>query len=408
MYLDRSLESHVLRLSRSFPVVMVTGPRQVGKTTLLRHLGEAQDPPRGYVSLDEFGPKTMATEDPELFLQRYRPPLIVDEVQNAPELLEHLKPIVDRRSEMGAYWLTGSQHLPLMRDVSESLAGRVGIVELGGLSQAEEAGRAGGDQPFRPDRARGAEPVAPLDLIAVFERIVRGSFPRFAHPDPPPIESFYGSYLQTYVERDVRLLMEISNLAAFRRFLRLAAARVGQLLNFSVLARDAGVAASTAREWLHLLEATYQVYLLRPYFENVGKRQIKSPKLYFRDTGLVCYLTGWRSAETASTGAMAGHLLESYVVSEILKSYQHRGREAPVWFFRTKEKEEVDLLIAEDGQLFPVEVKLTASPSKRDLRGIRALERAGAKVGAGAVVCLVREPFALTPEVEALPVGSIA
>lgn len=408
MYVPRTAESHVLQLARSFPVLLITGARQAGKTTLLRHLGELEEPPRSYVALDEFGPRTLAVQDPALFLQRYPPPVTLDEIQNAPELLRNLKVAVDRSRERGSYWLTGSQQFPLMREVSESLAGRVGIIELSGLSHAEEWLLPAAPLPFRPDRLPKKDDWAPLDLRALFGRIVRGSFPRFVEPDPPPLDAFYGSYLQTYIERDVRSMLNIANLAAFRRFLQIAAARVSQLLNVSDLARDTGVAPSTAGEWLHLLEATYQVYLLRPYFGNIGKRQIKTPKLYFRDTGLLCYLTGWRSAETAASGAMAGQLLECYVISELLKSYQHRGREAPLWFYRTKEKQEVDVVLADDGLLFPLEVKLTASPDASVLRGIKALEMSGAKLGPGAVLSLVESPFALSATVDAVPVSAIS
>jgi predicted AAA+ superfamily ATPase len=407
MYVTRYLESHILRLSRSFPVILVTGPRQVGKTTLLKHLGASQEDGRRYVSLDEFGPRTMAVEDPELFLQRYPPPVTIDEVQYAPNLLTHLKPVVERLGVKGGYWLTGSQHFPLMQGVSESLAGRVGIVELANLSYAEEHGEPWTEHPFRPDR-RAAEVPDRIALLPVFERIVRGSFPAFVHDDAPPIDAFYGSYLQTYIERDLRAVQQISNLTAFRRFLRVAAARIGQLLNLSDIARDTGVSVSTARQWLGLLEATYQVYLLRPYFKNIGKRQIKTPKLYFRDTGLVCYLTGWRSAETAASGAMAGPLFESYVIMEVLKSYLHRGIEPPTWFYRNKEKQEVDVLIAADGLLHPIEIKLTASPTNRDLSGIRALARTGADIGPGALICMTGSSFALSRTVEAMPVTAIS
>jgi predicted AAA+ superfamily ATPase len=407
MYISRTMEEHVKILSRTFPVVMVTGPRQVGKTTLLRHLA-AQDPtPRRYVTLDELGPRSLAADDPSLFLQRYEAPLLLDEVQHAPALLDRLKAEVDRDPAMGRYWVTGSQHFPLLRRVSESLAGRVGLLRLGGLTVAEETGSARSEMPFRPDRVEWPSDRAGVRLLELFARIVRGSLPRMAHPDAPPWEAFYGSYLQTYVERDVRSMLNVSDLAAFQRFLRLAAARIGQLLNYSDLARDTGVAVSTAREWVHALEASQQLIVLRPYFENLSKRQIKTPKLYFLDTGLVCYLTGWRSAEAAASGAMAGALLENHVVSEVVRSFLHRGVEPPVWYWRDKERHEVDLLVAEEGRLFPVEVKLSASPSRRDLSGIRQLQRIGAPLGRGAVIALVERPHPLTETVDALPVDAV-
>lgn len=408
MYINRYLETHVSRLSGSFPVVMVTGPRQVGKTTLLEYLGQAGKPSRTFVSLDEFGPRNLALEDPNLFFQRYSPPLVIDEIQHAPGLLDALKPVVDRSKKPGHYWITGSQPFPLMRAVSESLAGRVAVVDLLGLSHAEEKGVPCDEHPFRPDRVSSKKPPVRMDLSVLFERIVRGSYPRLTHSDAPPVHSFYGSYVQTYIERDIRSLLNISDLATFQRYLRIVASRVGNLLNYSDLARDSGVSVSTAKEWLHLLEVTGQVYLLRPYFENIGKRQIKTPKLYLTDTGLVCYLTGWRTAETAASGAMAGALMETYCVSEVIKSYRHRGQEPPIWFYRTKEKKEVDLIIAEDGLLFPIEVKLTASPQKKSLMGIRSLNSTGIKTGKGAVLCLVDDPTPIDEDVDAVPVGMLA
>jgi len=408
MYINRYLEAHLERLSSSFKVVMLTGPRQVGKTTLLEHLGNSQKPKRNIVSMDDFGPRNLALEDPDLFFQRYPPPLTVDEIQHAPGLLAALKPVVDRSGKMGDYWITGSQPFPLMRAVSESLAGRVAVVNLGGLSQAEEHGVSYDPHPFRPDRVSGKKPPVKMDANSLFDRIVRGSYPRLTHADAPPVYSFYGSYVQTYIERDVRSLLNISDLAAFQRFLRIAASRIGQLLNYSDIGRDAGVSVSTAREWLNLLQATGQIILLKPYFENIGKRQIKTPKVYFSDTGLACYLTGWRTSETAQSGAMAGALMENYCILEIVKSYRHRGLEPPVWFYRTKEKKEIDLLIAEDGLLFPIEVKLTAAPRKNALAGMRSFEATGAKTGKGAVLCLVDEPFPLDEKTDAFPVGAVA
>ena len=374
---------------------------------MLRHLADEEGASRRYVSLDELGPRSLAIEDPALFVQRFPAPLLIDEVQHAPALLDRLKAAVDRAPAMGSFWLTGSQKFPLLRGVSESLAGRVGLLHLGGLTAAEERNWPHRHDPFRPDRVEWEPERRGRGLLELFARIVRGSMPRMVHEDAPPWDAFYGSYLQTYIERDVRSMLNISNLAAFQRFLKLAAARVAQLVNFSDLARDTGVAVSTAREWLHVLEASSQIMVLRPYFENLSSRQIKTPKLYFMDTGMACYLTGWKNAEVASSGAMAGPLLENHVIAEVARSYSHRGMEPPLFFWRDKEGREVDLIIAEDGKLFPIEVKLSASPTGRDIRGISALRRLKASLGKGAVACMVDEPFAIRADVEAIPPDAV-
>ena len=402
MYLHRYLEPYIRRLTKSFPVVLLTGPRQVGKTTLLEYLGQKESPRRNYVSLDEFGPRTLANQDPELFLERYKPPLTIDEIQYAPELLGRLKTLVDRSNKNGQYWLTGSQHFQLMQGVSESLAGRVAIVKLLGLSYGEEYGVSDTGKAFRPDRIMSLPERRPIGIDPLFKRIVRGAFPKFIHKDAPPVQAFHGSYLHTYIERDVRNLLKVINLSAFEKFLRLAAARVGQLLNLSELARDAQIAVSTAKQWIGILEASFQVLLLKPYFRNIGKRQIKTPKLYFLDTGLVCYLTGWHNAEVASKGAMAGSLMENYVVSEIIKTYWHRGLEAPLWFWRTKEREEVDLIIEEDGMLFPVEIKLSMRP---DVKGILSMKRVSKNIGQGSVVCLSEGRYPFSRDIDVIPVS---
>jgi uncharacterized protein len=406
MYRTRYLESHVLQLSQWFPVVLVTGPRQSGKTTMLQHLVAVEGADRRYVTLDDFGARRLALEDPVLFFQTYPPPMVIDEIQQAPGLLSQLKAVVDRSGKKGLYWLTGSQHFPLMRGVSESLAGRVGLCRLLGLSAAEEAELVPGKTAFGPDQFRGRAKLEEGGSVAVFKRIARGAFPRFIHDDAPPASVYHSSYLQTYIERDIRAMQNLADLAAFERFLRMAAARVGQVLNLSDIGRDTGVTVPTVKEWLALLQATFQVYLLQPYFPNIGKRQIRSPKLYFLDTGLACHLTGWPDGETAFRGAMAGALFENYVVGEVIRSYWHRGEEAPIWYWRTKEKKEVDVLLELGGRLHPVEVKLTGSPGRRDLAGIRSLS-SSIETGPGAIVCMTEESSPLSDDVTAIPVTAI-
>ncbi|MGR3318633.1 MAG: ATP-binding protein [Candidatus Anammoxibacter sp.] len=407
MYKNRYLEPHIRRLTKSFPVVLLTGPRQVGKTTLLEYLGKQETPRRNYVTLDEFGPMMLAKEDPDLFLERYKPPLIIDEIQYAPGLLQRIKVLVDRSKKNGLYWLTGSQHFELMQGVSESLAGRVAVIKLLGFSQGEENNKKDTGKPFRPDKIVNKPIKNLMKIDDIFKRIVKGTYPRFIHKDSPPVQVFHGSYLQTYVERDVRSLLKVMNLSNFEKFLRLAAARTGQLLNLSGLARDAQISVSTAKEWIGVLEASFQIYLLKPYFNNIGKRQIKSPKLYFLDTGLVCYLTGWHNAEVASRGAMAGNLLENYVIAEIIKSYWHRGLEAPIWFWRTKEGDEVDLIIEEDGKLFPVEIKMSMRPDKDMISGILRLKKICDKVSHASVICLAENQYPFNKDIDIIPVSHI-
>jgi predicted AAA+ superfamily ATPase len=409
MYKRRYLESQIINLSKTFPILLLTGARQVGKTTLLKHISQ-QTPflKHHYVSLDEFEIRSLAKNDPGLFLQRFPAPLIIDEIQYAPQLFPYLKAEVERKKKMGSYWLTGSQQFHLMKNVSESLAGRVGIVKLLGISQAEEKEAPFEKCPWSPDRIKVSKDYESISILQIFKKIVRGSFPRLLHRNAPGLDAFYGSYVQTYIDRDLRDLVKVSSLSSFDKFIRVCAARTASVLNLSDLARDSDISVNTAKEWLSLLESGGQIFLLRPYYKNITKRLIKAPKLYFLDTGLVCYLTGWRDSQTASGGAFAGQLFETFLIGEIVKSYLHRGIEPRIFYFRTKEKIEVDLLIEKNGKLLPVEIKLSSSVRSGDIKGITFLKKTNFTIGNGAVLAPTHQACPLSKDLFIIPPDAIS
>jgi predicted AAA+ superfamily ATPase len=361
------------------------------------------------VTLDDLDERALAHRDPALFLQRHPPPIIIDEVQYAPQLFSAIKIAVDRAGRPGLFWLTGSQKFHLMQGITESLAGRVAILDLLGLSQAELAGQAEGAQPFVPTprwvvaaRARAAPPPTLLDL---YYAIWRGGLPQIALDPNTPRDIFYNSYLQTYIQRDVRSLARVGDETAFQRFVRATAARTGQLLNLADLARDVDVDQKTAKSWLSILETSGLVYLLAPWHSNLTKRLVKTPKLYFLDTGLCAYLTQWTSHQALEAGAMSGAILETYVLAEILKGYWHHGRTASLWFYRDRDMKEIDLLIEQDNTLYPVEIKKTATPTRTASANFSVLARLGRNLGAGAVLCLKETDVPLAGEVTAIPVS---
>lgn len=401
MYKKRHLEQIILRLSKSFSVILLTGPRQVGKTTLYEFLREKIR--HNYVSLDEFEIRSLAKNDPGLFLEQYPSPLIIDEIQYAPQLLPYIKFRVDATKGKCSYWLTGSQHFHLMRDVSESLAGRVAILKLLGISQAEENNNFQSKKPWIPKSIVLNQQYPNINLLKLFKKIIRGSFPKLLHKNCPSIETFYGSYAQTYIDRDLRNFVRVGSLSSFEKFIRLCAGRTAQFLNLSDLARDSDVNINTAKEWLSLLEASGHIYLLRPYYKNISKRLIKTPKLYFLDTGLACYLTGWKTPETTMKGAMAGSLFETFILTEIIKNFWNRGQEAPIWHYRTKEKEEVDFLIEEDGKLYPIEVKLSSKITNGDLKGIRSLEKSKTLLGKIVFISATTKAYSLAKNIIVVP-----
>jgi uncharacterized protein len=403
-YLKRSLEPVLLRATAEFPGAFLTGPRQSGKTTLLKHLcGETHS----YVSLDLPDVRAAAAADPRGFLALHPPPVILDEVQNAPELLPYLKEAIDaRRQERGLYLLTGSQNLLLMARVTESLAGRVAIFRLLPLSQREMQGDP--LKPFPWERTQVRPPSrgsTPLDLWKSF---LRGGYPELTAEPDRDVGLWHASYLQTYLERDIRSLRQIGDLTLFQNFLRALAARTAQLLNLTELARDLGIALNTAKAWLAVLEATFQVIILRPYFANVGKRLVKTPKVYFLDVGTLCHLTGLKDPEHAATGPMGGAIFETAVLSEIIKTISHRGQAPQVYFWRTAAGAEVDIVVAEGGRLIPLETKLSATPRPAMARHIKVFQQdLESQAASGYVIHPGDVRLPLAPGVTALPFQEI-
>ncbi len=364
-YWNRTIEAILLKAVNEFPAVMLTGPRQSGKTTTLRYLFAKT---HTYCSLDEPDIRELAISDPNLFLNTYSCPIMIDEIQYAPELLHYIKRDVDRhRSEPGRYIMTGSQHFPLMQGVTESLAGRTAVLNLLSMAGCERKKRPLSDSvPLTFTGLRRGK----RSSTQLFSEIIRGGFPELVVRPRRDSRLWHAAYVQTYLERDVRSLRQIGNLNDFQRFLQLLASRAGQLLNLSELSRSLGVAVNTVKSWIGVLEASHQVHLLKPYFRNMGKRLVKAPKVYFLDTGLLCYLTGLREPEHAMQGPMAGALFENAVFAEIFKSFIHRGERPLLYFWRTSAGHEVDFVLEREGKLLPIETKLTETPRLLHAEGI--------------------------------------
>ncbi|MBR1660751.1 MAG: ATP-binding protein [Acidaminococcaceae bacterium] len=388
-YISRHMESRILELSRSYSAILLTGPRQAGKTTMLRKLAEKEKIGRRYVTLDDLAERDMAKNDPALFLQLHQPPVLIDEVQYAPELFTYIKIHIDKFHNPGDFWMTGSQIFRLMRGVQESLAGRVALLHMSPLSQREITGAA--CAPFTTDMERllaERDRTHPVSTPTLFARLWQGSMPGLVSGQVPDRNVFYSSYLSTYIERDVRELSGSVDALKFNRFVTSAAARCSQLLNYKAMADDADIDIQTAKDWINILETLGIIFLLHPYSNNILKRTIKTPKLYFYDTGLVCYLTRWSSPEVAETGAMSGALLENFTVSEIVKGYQNAGLEPYLYFYRDRDAKEIDVVLEGDGKLCPLEIKKTAVPDRRLVRVFSVLEKSSMQVGTGAILCM--------------------
>lgn len=407
-YISRHMENKVLELSKSYSAILLTGPRQAGKTTMLRLLAERENIGREYVSLDDLNTRDMAKNDPALFLQLHKPPVLIDEVQYAPELFTYIKIHIDEHHNPGDFWMTSSQIFRLKQGVQESLAGRVALLHLSPMSQREIIGAP--CVPFTTDfdkLLKESKSIAPVTTPQIFERIWNGSMPAgFSGISNNP-HLYYSVYLLAYIVRDVMDLSGSVDALKFNRFITAVAARTSQLLNYKALADDADIDMITAKAWVNILEALGIIFLLHPYSNNVLKRTIKTPKVYFYDTGLVCYLTKWSSPEVAESGAMSGALLENFAVSEIMKSYQNSGLEPYIYFYRDRDAKEIDVVIEGNGKLCPLEIKKTATPDKRIIRTFGVLDKASMEIGTGAVLCMAEQFGAFDRENLIVPIWMI-
>ncbi len=398
----------IIDISRSYSAILLTGPRQAGKTTMLRRLAEEEGIGRRYVTLDDYMERDMAKNDPAMFLQLHKPPVFIDEVQYAPKLFSYIKMYIDEHHNPGDFWMSGSQVFRLMRGVQESLAGRVALLHMSPLSQREIIGAP--CMPFTTDLDRlitEQDKMKPVATPELFDRLWRGSMPGLVSGQTPDRNVFYSSYISSYVERDVRELSGGVDALKFNRFVTAVAARCSQLLNYSAIAEDSDTDVPTAKAWMNILETLGIVFLLHPYSNNVLKRTIKTPKVYFYDTGLVCYLTRWSSPEVAERGAMNGALLENFAVSEIMKNYQNAGLEPYLYFYRDRDAKEIDVVLEHDGKICPVEIKKTAAPDKRLTRVFSVMDKSPLKLGTGAILCMADHISAFDRENLIVPIWMI-
>lgn len=406
-YLNRTLERKFLHMSSFFKAVLVTGARQVGKTTMLRHLAEGQE--RTYISMDNAMARMLARTDPVLFFQTYKPPIIIDEIQKAPELFEQIKVICDRSEERGLFWLTGSQQYGMMKNIRETLAGRIGILELYSLSRSEVE-----DQQFTDGLdfsmpcllARQAKSKK-NDIVDIFGHIWRGGMPGILEADAEQRQEYFNSYIETYLMRDVSEEGGITDTIRFRKFLNACAALVSEQVNYKTLADAAEVSQPTAKAWLRLLQGLGIVYLLQPFANNELKRLTKTPKLYFCDTGLCAYLSMWLTQETLMNGAASGHYFENYVVMELLKNFSYSPNKVNLTYYRDSNEKEIDVFVEENGRIHPLEIKKRANPDRREVRKYEVLDKAGLVRGEGGILCMCEEVVPIDGENCYIPVNLI-
>lgn len=390
-YLKRELERKFLMMNTHFKAILVTGARQVGKTTMLRHLAEGTD--RTYVSLDNRMARQLAKSDPILFFQTYRPPILIDEIQKAPELFEQIKIMCDESDVKGQFWITGSQQYNMMRHVRETLAGRIGILHLYGLSQREKQGVLIEDELDLSLQGllKRQKLFGKNNIVDIYEHIWTGGMPDVLDVNREIREEYFNSYVETYLMRDATEAGGVSDTIKFSKFLSACAALVSQQVNYATLAQASDISEPTAKVWLNVLEGLGIVYLLKPYENNALKRLVKMPKLYFCDTALCAYLSMWLSPETLMHGAASGHYYENYVVMELVKNYAYSKVKANLSYYRDSNAKEIDVFIEENDTIHPIEIKKSANPDIRETKKYLLLDKALLKRGSGGIVCMCEE-----------------
>ena len=404
MYLHRAIEKTILKAEHQTKAILITGARQVGKSTTIKELY----PDYTYITLDDENYADLARNDTALFFRDMKYPVIIDEAQYAPELFRAIKRIADADNAKGRFFLTGSQSYELVSSASESLAGRISIVEMSGLS-ARELFHVDFNDPFIPKASYIQERSKCIETYSdIWSVIHRGSMPELLDANRD-WEWFYRDYVRTYLERDVRRIINIKDEIKFRNFLTCLAARSGGLLVYQELAGEVGIDIKTAQSWVSVIAASGLVRIVHTYQNNIIKRAIKTPKIFFMDTGLLCYLTGWSNPDVLRNGAMSGNIFETFVVSEILKSYSNSGSGTDnIYYYRDKDKREIDLLIEVDNTIHPVEIKKSGTINKDWIKSFSVLEKIpGKQVGHGAVICLAENRLPINDNVDALPIEYI-
>ncbi len=406
-YIKRSMEDIILKASRQYPVVMLCGQRQTGKSTMLRHISE---PDRVYVSFDKIEARRLAETDPELFFETYGHKLLIDEFQRVPSILLAIKDIVDTatyasKDANGMFWLTGSQKFAMMQGVSESLAGRVAVFTMLGLAQREIDGQE--SIAFMPciEELRQKD-YTPKTVYDIYERIYQGGLPKLASEKDIDRELYYSSYMSTYIERDVSALEGVGKLDEFAALVTYLAANTAQELRYDKISSQIGVSAPTVKSWVTILERAGIIYILHPYYNNISKRLVKTPKCYFLDTGLAAYLTRWPTAATLMNGSASGAFLETFVVGEILKSYYNCGKQPDLYYYRDIDKKEIDLVMVGSDKIYPMEIKKAKNPSQPD-KNFSVLEKLGLEVMPGLILCMADKLFPIDRNTWLCPISMI-